>query len=129
MLTFTHDCSRSVTVYMLVKESEVFAMFRVYKEAMENAHDARIKCLRSNNGGEYLDDDFQSFLLHNGIGHERSAPRRQAQNGVAERTRRTLIEMARTIMMEAKVAGRWWAEAVATAAHLRNLTNTKALPA
>lgn len=128
MLASTHDCSRCVTVHMLAKESEVFAMFRVYTEAMENTHDARIKCLRSDNGGEYLDDDFQIFLLHNDIGHERSAPRRQAQNGVAERMGRTLIEMARTIMMEAKVAGRWWAEAVATAAYLRNRANRKALP-
>jgi transposase InsO family protein len=128
VLTFIDDHSRYTSVYFLSAKSDVFDKFRQYKDLMEKQHERPIKCIRSDNGGEYLDAHFQDYLTNHGIMHEFSVPRRQAQNGVAERMGRTLMEMARTVLFQAKMAKTWWAEAIQTAAYLRNRSNTKALP-
>ena len=127
VLTFIDDFSRFVNVYFLSSKSEVFGFFKQFKALVENEHGRNIKCLRTDNGGEYMDGDFQDFMAENGIRHERSSPRRQAQNGVSERMNRTLMDMARTMLFQANLAKKWWAEAVSTAAYLRNRANTKAL--
>ncbi len=49
------------------------------------------------------------------------------QNGIAERMNRTLMESARSMMSLVHVPNQFWAEAVATAAYLRNRSSTTAL--
>ncbi|GBP05998.1 Retrovirus-related Pol polyprotein from transposon TNT 1-94 [Eumeta japonica] len=49
------------------------------------------------------------------------------QNGVAERANRTLVEMARSMMVHAGVKEYLWAEAVNTAAYIRNRCSTRPL--
>jgi transposase InsO family protein len=63
-----------------------------------------------------LDD----FLGEEGIEHQYSTPYTPQQNGVAERKNRTLIEAARTMMMEYKSNYNFWAEAISTACHATN---------
>ena len=77
--------------------------------------------------GEYLSKEFDSYLHSKGIKHELSAPYSPAQNGVAEMFNRTLVESAHTMMAQAKLPEHYWAEAVATAAYLRNRMPTRSL--
>ena len=42
------------------------------------------------------------------------------QNGVAERTNQTLVEMARCMMFDSNLPPMFWAEAIATAKYVRN---------
>lgn len=49
------------------------------------------------------------------------------QNGVAEKANRTLVEMARTMLIHSNLAESFWAEAVRTASYIRNRTTTKFL--
>ena len=70
---------------------------------------------------------FDSYLQSKGINHELSAPYSPAQNGVAERFNRTLMESACTMMAQAELPKCYWAEAVATAAYLRNRVPTRSL--
>jgi hypothetical protein len=44
---------RMTTVCFLRNKSESFKTFKVYKEMVEKEMDSKIKCLRSNNGGEF----------------------------------------------------------------------------
>ena len=46
------------------------------------------------------------------------------QNEVAERFNRTLVEMGRSLLIQAKLPKRYWVRALSTAAHIRNLTVT-----
>jgi hypothetical protein len=48
-------------------------------------------------------------------------------NPIAERTNRTLVEMARAMLNEADLPKRWWSEAIATAVYLRNRFPTSQL--
>ena len=49
------------------------------------------------------------------------------QNGIAERMNRTLIESARSMMTHAHLSNHFWAEAIATAAYIRNQSAMTAL--
>ncbi|GKB15097.1 putative ribonuclease H-like domain-containing protein [Tanacetum coccineum] len=63
-------------------------------------------------------DDFSRFSW--GIKREFSIARTPQQNGVAERRNRTLIEAARTMLVDSKLPTTFWAEAVNTACYVLN---------
>ena len=42
----------------------------------------RMKCLRSDNGGEYCSKEFDSYCSHNGIHREKTVPGTPQENGV-----------------------------------------------
>ena len=76
--------------------------------------------MRSDNGGEYVSQEFEEVLTDNKIRHEFSAPYTPHQNGTAERNWRTLFEMARAMLIESKLPRNLWTYAIMTAAHIRN---------
>ena len=43
-----------------------------------------LKCLRSDNDGEYIDGGFKEYCVVNGIRTEKTIPRKSQQNDVAE---------------------------------------------
>ena len=71
-------------------KSEVFEIFRRWKAMVENETDLKVKCLRSDNGGEYELGEFKKLCALNGIRLERITPGTLQQNGIAERMNRTL---------------------------------------
>ena len=79
-----------------------------------------VKRVRSDNGGEFTSAEFSSLLVKNQIKHEKSAPYSPHQNGTAERSWRTLFEMARSLLLEAGLPKNLWTYAVMTATHIRN---------
>ena len=132
VLTFTDDFSRYTTIYFLRNKSDTIIKFKDYVSIMENSsghkvHKLSIKTLRSDNGGEYVSGEFNSFCNENGITREFSNPKTPEQNGVAERYNRTMIESARSMLHHAKLPLVFWAEAVQTAVYLRNRSPTVAL--
>ena len=69
--------------------------------------------------------EFQSFLREKGIHHETTVPYSTQQNGIAERMNRTLQEAALLMILHAVSKG-FWAEAVCSAAYIRNRVITMA---
>ncbi|RVW42861.1 Retrovirus-related Pol polyprotein from transposon TNT 1-94 [Vitis vinifera] len=80
----------------------------------------KVKCLRSDNGGEYIDGGFSEYCVAQGIRMEKTIPGTPQQNGVAERMNRTLNERARSMRLHAGLPKTFWADAVSTAAYLIN---------
>ncbi|GKA02397.1 putative ribonuclease H-like domain-containing protein [Tanacetum coccineum] len=70
---------------------------------------------RTNNGTEFVNKTLHKYYEKVGISHETSVARSPQQNGVVERRNRTLIEVARTMLIYEKALLFLWAEAVATA--------------
>jgi len=60
--------------------------------------------VRSDHGGEFENELFETFCEKHGIVHEFSSPRTPQQNWVVERKKRTLQEMARTMIHENNLA-------------------------
>ncbi|GBO20433.1 Retrovirus-related Pol polyprotein from transposon TNT 1-94 [Araneus ventricosus] len=81
----------------------------------------------SDNGEEFINTEFDNFLKTNGIKRRLTVPYCPEQSGIAERKNRSLVEMARCLLSQAKLPLNMWAEAVNTANYLSNRYPTKAL--
>jgi transposase InsO family protein len=86
---------------------------------VENEMDSRIKCLRSDNGGEFTSNKFMDYCNSNGIKIQFSIARTPQQNGVVERKNRTVQEMAQTMLMDSKLTDIFWTHAMHTTVHIQ----------
>jgi transposase InsO family protein len=84
----------------------------------------QIKYVRSDRGTEFLNQEFRSFCLAQGIEMETSAPATPQQNGAAERMNRTLKERVRTLLAAAQAKQSLWKEALQAAVLLCNIVPT-----
>ena len=66
-LTFIDDFSRYCWVYFLKHKSEVYGLFKAFKDLVENQSGRKLKVLRSENGGEYVKSDFIKYFADVGI--------------------------------------------------------------
>jgi len=114
-------------VVVLRNKSDVLQLFKNYKSKVENLTGKRIKKLRTDNGKEYLSKEFNNFLKEESITRQLSVEYTSQQNGVAERANRTLVEIARYIMLQANLPKLMWAEVLNTVVYLRNRSSTKSL--
>jgi transposase InsO family protein len=114
------DYTRMTWVYFLREKSEAFEKFKAFKAYVENETDLKIKCLRSDNGGEFTSNEFNKFCEDHGIKRQFSAPRTPQQNGVVERKNIIVQEAARTMLNEAKLPDKFWRDAVYTTVHILN---------
>ena len=119
-VTFIDDYTRCVKVYFIRKKSEVLAKLKEFEVAATNEAGCSIGTLRTDNGGEYTSHEFEAYLKRKGIKHETSVSHSPQQNGVAERMNRTLLESARAMVYHAGLSKAFWAEAINTAAYIRN---------
>lgn len=123
-LTLIDDKTRYTWVYVLRRKDQVFERFLEWRALVENSTGQKLKVLRTDNGGEFTSKEFESHLRKTGVKHELTVPRNPEQNGVAERMNRTIVEMARSMLADAKLPSKFWAEAVSTAVYLRNRSPT-----
>lgn len=126
-ITFTDDFTRWCEVRFLSSKKDVLKTFKDYKSMVEKQTGKYIKHLQSDNGKEFCSKEFDDFLHNEGIRRRLSVAYTPQQNGVAERKNRTLVEMARCMIIESKTPTSFWAEAVAMANHIRNRCPTKSL--
>ena len=82
--------------------------------------DSRIKCLRSDNGGEFTSKEFMDFYSKHGIKRQLSNARTPQQNRVVERKNMTIQEMAQTMLMDSKLTDIFWTQVVHTTFHIQN---------
>ena len=84
-LTFIDNASRKVWVYFLKTKDQVFKFFQRFHAMVERETGKPLKCLRTDNGGEYTSKEFEAYCAGHGIRHERTVPRTPQHNGVADR--------------------------------------------
>ncbi|GJY40412.1 retrovirus-related pol polyprotein from transposon TNT 1-94 [Tanacetum coccineum] len=75
---------------------------------------------RLGHGHEFKNRVMNQFCEMKGIKREFSVSKTLQQNGVAEWKNRTLIEAARTMLVDLKLPTTFWAEAVNTACYVKN---------
>ena len=126
-VTFIDDKTHYVWIYVLKNKHEVFETFKQWKSLVEKSSGYKVKTFRTDNGGEYMSTEFESYLKSEGIKHEYTIPKTPEQNGVFERMNRTLVESVRSMLADSKLPHRFWAEALSTATYLINRSPTKTL--
>ncbi|RDY03555.1 hypothetical protein CR513_12850, partial [Mucuna pruriens] len=90
----------------LTEKSEAFVIFKQYKNQVEKESDLSIKCLRTNHGGEFTSLEFTNFCNKNGIRRQLTVAYTLQQNGVAERKKRTLMNMVRSMLSRKKISNK-----------------------
>ena len=125
-VTFIDDYSRKLWVRLLKTKDQVFNAFREFHVYVERETGKKLKCIRSDNGGEYC-GSFDAYCKMHGIKHQKTPPKTPQLNGLAERMNRTLMERVRSLLSDAKLPKSFWGEALNTVAHVINLTPTIAL--
>ena len=128
-ISFTDDFSRETQLAFLKQKSDALAAFKAYETRLTTQHDGtKIKVLRSDRGGEYLSAKFDAYLQEKGIKRELTVHDSPQQNGVAERLNRTIVELARAMLIAKNMPKFLWAEAVNYATWLKNRLPSHAIP-
>ena len=73
-VSFIDDFSRRTRVYFLRSKAEVFSYFKEFKAMVELQTRKKIKCLRTDNGGDFCSNDFDTFFKDCGINREKTTP-------------------------------------------------------
>jgi gag-polypeptide of LTR copia-type/Pol polyprotein, beta-barrel domain/Integrase core domain/Domain of unknown function (DUF4219)/GAG-pre-integrase domain/Zinc knuckle len=122
--SFTDAKTRYSTVYFGNTKDEALKNFASFKSFIETQTGNKVKRFRSDNGGEYTSKAFKEYCATLGIIMETTAPYSPAQNGIAERLNRTLLEHARAMIFAKGLPKVLWPEAVAYACYIKNRSPT-----
>ena len=144
IVTFIDDSSRWTSIFTMRNKSDTFSCFKLFRAQAEKHTGAKLKSLnvikrsaksaeelkllRTDNGGEYVSNEFKSYLQEHGIRHQLNVAYTSQQNGVAERMNRTLMDCIRSMLRTSSLDKKFWAESSATAEYIRNREVSRSLP-
>jgi hypothetical protein len=120
VLTLLDDYTHFTKIYLMKYKSETFNNIKHFANEVENMHNLKISKIRCDNGGEYKNNNFQSWCREKGIIIDYTVPYSPQLNGKAERLNRTLMEKARALIFDSKLNKEMWGEAIYTSTYLTN---------
>lgn len=109
-----------IFVYFFKSKNGGCKLFGHFLNYAENQTGNKVKTLRDDNGGQYVNKEFKQLISQARIVRETSIPHNPEQNGRAERVNRTLLEKDRSMTADSGLEKKFWAEAVATATDVCN---------
>lgn len=129
-MLFTDDYSSYRHVVGLPTKSAdvVFDKIKQYISLVERQCDTKLKRITLDNGYEFINDTMVPYCKEVGIYLRTTATYTPEENGVAERSNRTITEPARAMMIEANLPIKFWLYAIKSAVYLKNRTISSALP-
>jgi transposase InsO family protein len=120
--TFLDDWSGYSSIELLKRKSDVIKVIQDKFARFETSTGLKIKAARTDNGGEFVNRELDSYFKTKGIDHQTTVPYTPQQNGKAERLNRTLLERIRAMLTESELEFSFWGEAAMTANYIRNLS-------
>ncbi|GKC59951.1 retrotransposon protein, putative, ty1-copia subclass [Tanacetum coccineum] len=105
---------------------EAFGKFKV-EELVENQTGRTVKKLRTDNGLEFCNWEFEQLCIENGIARYLTVFGTPQQNGVAERMNKTLMDKVRCLLIRSGLPKTFWAEATCMAVYLINRSPSRAI--
>ena len=108
-------------------KDEVFSKFKEFKALIENHNEKKIKTFRSDNGAEFILNEFKALCKDSGIKRELTTPYNPQHNGVVERKNKTIMEATRAMIHDQDLPLHLWAEAVRTTVYVQNRTAHRVL--
>ena len=111
------DFSIMTWVAFLKYKSEALEKFKIFKALAENQIGCKIKCIKLDRGGEFIDYDFADLCNEHGIKQQFTIAGTPQYNGVVERQDRSV--------QESNIPQTFWVELVHTAVHILNKSHLR----
>ncbi|GJT27462.1 retrovirus-related pol polyprotein from transposon TNT 1-94 [Tanacetum coccineum] len=120
ILVIVDDYSRFTWVKFLRSKDETPEFVINFLKQIQVGLNKTVRYIRTDNGTEFVNQVMSKYYEGVGIFHQKSVLRTPQQNGIVERQNRTLMEVARTMLIFSKAPMFLWAEAVSTACYTQN---------
>ena len=128
-ILFTDDATRYRWVYPLEKKPDTTQLLLDFLALIKTQFQATPKAIRSDGGREFNNDNVAKALRERSTLWEPTAAKAPEQNGVSERSMRTLMQTTRAMLLDSGVPRRYWPYALETAVYIWNRTlNQKKSP-
>ena len=101
--TFINDFTRFGHIYLISHGFEALDCFKSYRTLVENQLNTKIKSLHTDRGCEYLSDLFRASCYDKGLARQLTIPYTLQQNDVVEGRNMIILEMLRSMMVQAKL--------------------------
>jgi hypothetical protein len=121
-MILTDDYSRIWWLYTFPKKGDAQAKMKEFITAVHTQYGKYPKAFRLDNGTEYGGNAFKRYCVERGIRIELTVPYTPEQDGVSERSNRTILERTRTLIraLEDETLKNLWPEFMRTAIYLTN---------
>lgn len=96
----------------------ILEKFTAWHLEAERQTGRKLKIIRTDLGGEFDNKEFRSYCRNHGVKIKFLPKGSSASNGHVERANRTIIEGARTQMIDAAMPHSWWAESALAHAYV-----------
>lgn len=120
MCTIYDDYTCKLAAYFLRHKSEAADAILNHIALVERKTSSKVKILRSDGGGEFCSNDFEGKMVKAGIEHVKTPPDAHTQNGRVERAHYTIMSLVRTLLVDAQLPMKYWAEAATYVVYSRN---------
>ncbi|GJR24430.1 retrovirus-related pol polyprotein from transposon TNT 1-94 [Tanacetum coccineum] len=101
-------------------EIDEWLPFKEWKKLVENQTGRKLKKLRTDNGLEFCNQEFNNLYKESGIARHLTVAGTLQQDGLAERMNMTLLNKVRCLLIQSGLPDSFWAEATVTTAYLIN---------
>ena len=119
-MTITDEYSGFAMFTPLTSKSAAFEKFKETWLMMEKQTGRELEEVQSDQGGEFINVPMEEWLKRNGIKRRKTVAYSHEQNGPAERSNRTTLEKARSILASTNLPKELWPEAMRFATVARN---------
>ena len=99
-LTIDDDFSRCIWIYLLKAKSNTQVLLPQFCAYVETQFNKKIKCIRTDNGTEFL---LKEFFKSKGIIHQLSCVETPQQDSIMERKHQHILNVARALKFQSNV--------------------------
>ena len=120
--------SRFSWVYFLKTKNEAKIKIMEWIKNIERVFTKnKIVKIKTDGGGEFIDNELQSFIREKGIDFRCNIPYKHQMTGIIERYNRTVMTKTRKLIFGANLNVKFWGEALFTSNFLRNISWSKSI--
>jgi IS30 family transposase len=128
-LVILNDFIHYLWTFLLKQKSDTFTTLSNFFAYVATQFSCTVKTIQCDNGCEFDNSSTRTFLLSKGAQLWMSCPYMSPQNGKIKCIIHTINNVIRTLLIQASLSGRYWAEGLHTVVYLLNRLPTKAISA
>ena len=111
----------------MISKDQALNMLKIYKALSENQTNNTIKEIFTDNGKEFINNEFAIYIRRYGIIHRNTPIYTKELNSLIERINLILLNKLRSLLIYSKANQYLWGEALLAAVYLYNRTPHRSL--